>query len=243
MKTILYFYTPLLVIILSFRCLAQDPLKPTLDPAARHDWSEYAEGVKIPEYLKQESVFQNGEMCGPNSLYAVLQFYGATDISYDEVVKAVGNFGEKGASLQSLVNASNTLGLSCEALKDVSPEDLKNIPKPVIIHLTDVGTTYSSEKNSTKAAALDHFDVVLGYNEESNRFAGIDSTNMRFTYFSGQAFARSMSGYCIAFKGEHTGNKRSLKASLFSNKWNLWFLVAFFALVDLGLSAYNWSVK
>ena len=240
MKSCLCICAPLLLWVMSFSCLAQDPLEPSLDPAARQEWSQYAEGVVVPEYLKQESVFQSGEMCGPNALYAVLQHYGATQISYEQVLDAVGEIGEKGASLQDLVNAANALGLPCEPLKEVSPEDLKKMPKPVIVHLTDVGTTYSSEKNSAAAAALDHYDVVLGYDAESNRFAGIDSTNMRFTYFSGQSFARSMSGYCITFKKGFTGNGGS---GLFSGVGNMWFVVAFFAVVAVGLTAYNRGVK
>jgi ABC-type bacteriocin/lantibiotic exporter with double-glycine peptidase domain len=215
--------------LMSSVCSAQDP--PNLEGAVgvAGQKIEYLipKGLDTPQSLQYTQPFQKGRLCGPNAVYIVLQLYGKRTVSYSDIVNNM-KVSSLGASLQDLVECANRFGVACEARKQLSPTDLINAPKPIIVH---IAYSASSQQEVTavrneEGVPLDHFVVITGWDQASNLFYAIDTTNLRTTYLNGDSIARTMSGYGVVPK------KPSDNQTIGWWQPRLWLLIAALALAN-----------
>lgn len=145
-------------------------------------------GQTTPKYLLPKE-YQEGRLCGPNSLYVLLKLL-RRDVQYKEVVGVV-PVGPTGATMSDLIVASQAWNLKLLARKQVSPDDLQQARFPLIAHFDTPGQTL--EENEP----LDHYMVVTGYDQEKRRFHAIDPSSCVFTTLSPAFVSRSFSGHCL----------------------------------------------
>ena len=182
--------------LMSSVCSAQDPpnLEGNIVAGQKIDYP-IPKGLDTPQYLQHAQPFQKGRLCGPNALYIILQLYGKRTVSYSDIVNNL-KTSSLGASLQDLVECADRFGVPCEARKQLSPTDLINSPKPIIVHLAySASSQEEAAGRNEEGVPLDHFVVITGWDASANLFLGIDTTNLRFAYFNGESVARTMSGY------------------------------------------------
>jgi ABC-type bacteriocin/lantibiotic exporter with double-glycine peptidase domain len=187
--------------LMSNVCSAQDPpkLEGSVVPGQMIHFP-ISKGMDTPKYLQYAQPFQKGRLCGPNALYIFLKINGKTTVSYSDVVQSL-KISSKGTSLQDLVECANHFGVACEARKQLSPTDLINSLKPIIVHLAySASPQQEAIGRNEEGVPLDHFTVITGWEPSGNIFYGIDTTNLRFQYYNGEAIARTMSGYALVPK-------------------------------------------
>jgi len=144
-------------------------------------------GLTTPEYLRFDLPMQSGNRCGPNGIFMLLRICGV-DCSYQEIVDAI-SLEEKGANIAQLCEVTQKHGISCEVRKNLSPEDVANAPKPLILHL-------SAERARKSSLPQDHFALIT-HMAENHDYIGIDTTNGTNARFHPQAIARSMTGNAL----------------------------------------------
>jgi len=147
------------------------------------------DGLSVPLHLQLEQTFQKGEKCGPNALFLLLRFCGIKAI-YEDVLSKV-PLTKKGASLDSLVIAARSYGLQCDARK-LSPDDLKRIDFPVIIHVAAWASPSTPEQK-------DHYLVLTGRLTDG-KYRSVDPTSGTAPILSDDFMARNFTGYSIVVK-------------------------------------------
>ena len=190
-------------------------------------------GMDTPQYLQYAQPFQRGRLCGPNALYIVMQLFGKTNVSYSDIVNNL-KISSIGTSLQDLAECSNHFGVACEARKQLSPTALIDAPKPIIVHLAySASPQQEAAGRSAEGVPLDHFAVITGYEPSGDFFVGVDTTNLRFQYYSGEAIARTMSGYALVPK--KSSDSQTMGWRGFQGRPWLWGLIAVLALANAGV--------
>lgn len=168
------------------------------------------EGLTTPEHLRFESEYQAGPRCGPNSLYILLNLCRKA-VPYADVLARV-PVGERGSNLDDLRKAAASFGLASEVRK-LNPEDLRNTPFPVLVHLYARG---ERDRN-------DHFLVLTEFVKDDGTLKGIDSMSGQLTTWSPGFIARNFSGYCLIPTGRSPVVNRFLLANvLVLAGLNLW---------------------
>jgi ABC-type bacteriocin/lantibiotic exporter with double-glycine peptidase domain len=166
-------------------------------------------GLDTPDYFRFEMPFQQGPKCGPNALYIVLRMLGI-ECSYSDVLKSV-PLSETGSNLVDLRNSAETFGLACEVRKELSPEDIDALPKPVILHLKGAAIDKKGHHSS------DHFAVIVGRDpvSPSQGYIGVDTNNGSVTRFKKTGLARSISGFALIV----TDQSRAMRTP---RSWGAW---------------------
>jgi predicted double-glycine peptidase len=173
-----------------------------------------AEGGRSQEISRSAAenlVLRHQTICGINSLYSLLKYYGRP-VSFQEVERQV-SLRRQGASLLELRDAVGRLGLPSVARR-CSPEDLHRCRIPFIAHFrADLGPQ-SVPDSEAIIVPTGHFVLVVDVNENKVRF--IDGTTGELTTFRRERFPVFWSGNILEpIDGAQT--------------WGPWAAVAIFA--------------
>ena len=142
-------------------------------------------GLTTPDYLRLESRWQSGVLCGPNAIYLLLGMTGHR-VAYEDAVRAVPT-DDRGSNMLDLKSAARRFGLECE-VRRITPGDLWRMRGPVVIHMKN--------SSNNKDGKNDHFMIFC--RDFGDSVEVVDTTNGIPMNVPKGTIARNFSGYCLA---------------------------------------------
>lgn len=122
--------------------------------------------------------------CGPNALYVFLRLHGR-ELTLQDVKHEIPIDPAKGCSIEALRAASQSFGVTSQ-VRFVTPNELKSIPMPFIIHGT-----------SDVEGESGHFSVVVKWDPQTRRFSIIDPVWETYESYTEQFVVTGFSGYVL----------------------------------------------
>lgn len=139
---------------------------------------------QLPQKYRLEQPWQGGTKCGPVALYLMIALQGR-EVRFEDVCKHLPEHAD-GSSLDELQQAGAHYGLKLRAVQ-VTPEQLKTLPMPCIVHWTIHG---QSEQ------LVGHFDVLLRHIDGVG-YDGVNTTHCLLTRYGYQSVAPQFDGYAL----------------------------------------------